>query len=447
MIREAQTNKKQFLLFVYGHGGTGKTFLWTTILTYFRSIGKIVLAVATSDIASFLLPFGRTTHSRFNIPHDLPASSICNIRKNTQLGDLLQQTSFIIWDEAPMSDKRCFECLDRTLKYILNNKDLPFGGMSMLLGGDFRQTLPVKLKTTVSEIISSTSPNSYMWPYFTVCKLLLNMLLSTIDSLPSSSTSAANFASWLLDIGNGKLGEPDAADPIHTSIIDIPDPLLISSGENSLHSLIRFVYDVEVLVKPSTSNLSSRAIVCPKNDIASEINSLVMKMANGNSITYLSTNSMTPHTHRISDIDLLYPQEYLHRLTFSSFPLHELTLKPNTPVMLLKNINQGLSLCNGTRLIVSQLLPTVIQASIITGTSVGNRVYIPRIKFVHNSPDLPFVFTRKQFPVKVCYAMTINKSQGQSLKTIGITYHTLFSHMGICMLLYLEQRHQTLSKF
>lgn len=353
-------------MFVYGHGGTGKTFLWTTILAYFRSIGKIVLAVAASDIASLLLPSGRTTHSRFNIPLDLSTSSICNIKKNTQLGDLLQQTSFIIWDEAPMSDRRCFECLDRTLKDILNNKDLLFGGMSMLLGGDFRQTLPVKPKTTVSEIISSTLPNSYLWPYFTVCKLLLNMRLSTIGDLLSSSASAASFASWLLDIGNGNLGEPDAANPIHTSIIDIPDSLLINSGENSLHSLIRFVYDAEVLARPSTSNLSARAIVCPKNDTASEINSLVMKMANGNSVTHLSTDSMTPHTHRISDIDLLYPQEYLHRLTFSGFPLHELTLKPNMPVMLLRNINQRMGLCNGTCLIVSQLLPTVIEASIIT---------------------------------------------------------------------------------
>ncbi|KAL3652000.1 hypothetical protein CASFOL_001681 [Castilleja foliolosa] len=61
----------QVLLFVYGHGGTGKTFLWKTIISYFRSIGRIVLAVAASGIASLLLPSGRTAHSRFKIPIDL----------------------------------------------------------------------------------------------------------------------------------------------------------------------------------------------------------------------------------------------------------------------------------------------------------------------------------------------------------------------------------------
>ncbi|CAI9296552.1 unnamed protein product [Lactuca saligna] len=97
--------------------------------------------------------------------------------------------------------------------------------------------------------------------------------------------------------------------------------------------------------------------------------------------------------------------------------------------MLMRNINQREGLCNGTRLIVTQLLPSVIEASIITGISIGKRVYIPRIKFVHNTSDLPFIFIRKQFPLKVCYAMTINKSQGQSLKKVGLYLkNSVFTH-------------------
>lgn len=54
-------------MFVYGHGGARKTFMWTTLLPHFRSTGKIALVVAASGIASLLLPSGRTVHSRFNI--------------------------------------------------------------------------------------------------------------------------------------------------------------------------------------------------------------------------------------------------------------------------------------------------------------------------------------------------------------------------------------------
>ncbi|KAL3648827.1 hypothetical protein CASFOL_005230 [Castilleja foliolosa] len=143
ILSSYQTNS-QVLLFVYGHGGTGKTFLWRTIISFFRSVGKIVLAVAASGIASLLLPSGRTAHSQFKIPIDLIDQSTCHIKKGTHLADLLKQTLLIIWDEAPMSDRRCFECLDKTLRDITDNADRPFGGKTILLGGDFRQTLPVK---------------------------------------------------------------------------------------------------------------------------------------------------------------------------------------------------------------------------------------------------------------------------------------------------------------
>nr|XP_043638232.1 uncharacterized protein LOC122609239 [Erigeron canadensis] len=71
----------QVLLFIYGHGGTGKTFLWRTIISALRSRRKVVLAVAASGIAALLLPGGRTAHSRFKIPLDLTEQSTCHIKK------------------------------------------------------------------------------------------------------------------------------------------------------------------------------------------------------------------------------------------------------------------------------------------------------------------------------------------------------------------------------
>jgi len=78
-ILNVVTNKKGKLFFVYGSGGTGKTFVWTMLLSCLRGQGKIVLAIASSGIASLLLLGSRITHSRFKISIDLHDESTCNI--------------------------------------------------------------------------------------------------------------------------------------------------------------------------------------------------------------------------------------------------------------------------------------------------------------------------------------------------------------------------------
>ncbi|KAL3643004.1 hypothetical protein CASFOL_013819 [Castilleja foliolosa] len=319
-----------------------------------------------------------------------------------------------------MSDRRCFECLDKSLRDITDNANCPFGGKTVLLGGDFRQTLPVKVKFTRSDIIDSTIPRSNLWQHFKVFKLRDNMRLRSHNNQPGAADDASEFASWLLSIGDGLLGEIDLNDSQNTRRIKIPPQYLIQATENRLLALISFIYDDFTLKNPSPDSLSMRAIVSPTNETSDDINRLVLGLTPGDSKVYTSHDVMIPHGGTQADTEALYPLEYLNQLTFPGIPPHELTLKINAPVILIRNINQTLGLCNGTRLIVSQLLPRIIEAQIITGSSVGTRVYIPRIKFVHNSQDLPFIFTRRQFPIKLCYAMTISKSQGQSLNRIGV---------------------------
>jgi hypothetical protein len=79
IIARVSCNSPGFF-FVCGHGGTGKTFLWNAIITHLRSEKKIVLVVASSGVASLLLPKGRTAHSRFKIPFDLNEAGTCSIK-------------------------------------------------------------------------------------------------------------------------------------------------------------------------------------------------------------------------------------------------------------------------------------------------------------------------------------------------------------------------------
>lgn len=103
-------------------------------------------------------------------------------------------------------------------------------------------------------------------------------------------------------------------------------------------------------------------------------------------------------------------------------PKHELKLKIGVVVMLTRNINQVFGLCNGTRLIVKKLFKWTVECEIITGSHAGTRHIIPR--FITTPPDndskWPFIFKRKQLPLQVCFAMTINKSQGQSMEKVGL---------------------------
>ncbi|XP_028784203.1 ATP-dependent DNA helicase PIF1-like [Neltuma alba] len=120
--------------FVYGCGGTGKTFLWNALTSSLHGRGDIVLTVASSGIAATLLPSGRTAHSRFVIPIQVNELSICGIKQNSPLTHLLQKTKLIIWDEAPMVQRYCVEAVDRTLQDIMHCTS-PFGGKCIIMGG------------------------------------------------------------------------------------------------------------------------------------------------------------------------------------------------------------------------------------------------------------------------------------------------------------------------
>nr|GEY24498.1 DNA helicase [Tanacetum cinerariifolium] len=345
-------------------------------------------------IASLLLPSERTAHSRFKIPLNLNEECICSI-KNCQLADLLRETDLIIWDETPMNDLCWFEALDRCLRDILDNPETPFGGKSIIFGGDFRQTLLVKKKASKFEILDASITSSYLESRFKVYTLHQNMRPSWPDITEHEKQHIQRFSSWLLDIGDGNIGEPNATDEENSLLTHIPDELYIPNGD-------------------------TKVIVCPNNETADTINSHSLSLLNEQERVYLSSDEATPHCNDDGETELLYPSEYLNSLNFPGLPHYRLQLKVRAPIILLRNLNLTGGLCNGTRMIVTQLLNKVIEARIITGNRISEKVFLPRISIINRDMEMPFLFKRKQFLVKISYAMTINKSQGQSLEKIGV---------------------------
>ena len=107
-----------------------------------------------------------------------------------------------------------------------------------------------------------------------------------------------------------------------------------------------------------------------------------------------------------------FSPKHINTLTTPNYPNHHLKLKVECPVISLRNLNQALGLCNGTRLLVTRVADHVLQGTVLTGLAAGDSVCIPRVVLNASSPRWPFVLQRRQFPVRVCYAMTINKSYG-----------------------------------
>ncbi|XP_071688736.1 uncharacterized protein [Rutidosis leptorrhynchoides] len=280
-----------------------------------------------------------------------------------------------------------------------------------------------------SAILGACITTSHLWQRFNVFILAENMRLLRPGLTPSMRVKNAEFSKWLLRVGNGEIGLPDKEDPLNSHWVQIPDQFCIPDDENGLANLISFIYPCESLQNPSAVDLQQKAIVCPKNDAADMINGLIVNMVDGPVRIYCSYDTATLHGNDGGEAELLYPAEYLNTLNYPGLSPHELHLKKGVTAILLRNINIAGGLCNGTRMIITQMLAKSVEAEIITGTRVGEKVFFPRMSLIHKEPMLPFILKRQKLPLKISYAMTINKSQGQPLNQIGVyLLKPLFGH-------------------
>ena len=305
-----------------------------------------------------------------------------------------------------MAPRYALEVADRTLRDLMNNNK-PFGGKVIVLGGDFRQLLPVKVRGTRTETVSLSIKYSELWRHFSKYALTQNMRV-----LPNE----VEFAQFLLDVGDGILNDRDDNLQILVGCLATADRDIV---EDTYGQLVRTRKFKEV---------AKCAILSARNVDVEELNARVMNLFdNTTERLYISIDS-TENCGDNDEINEAILPEYLNTLAPTSLPSHELRLRKYSVIMLIRNLSINEGLCNGTRLLVLELGNMVLRCEILSGDKTGGIVFLHRIT-LYCENEYPFTFKRRQFPVKIAFAMTINKSQGQTFEKISVDLRRdVFNH-------------------
>jgi ATP-dependent exoDNAse (exonuclease V) alpha subunit len=355
------------VLFLDGPAGTGKTFIIRAFISYIYSKHKKPIIVASTGLAASLYEEGCTAHSMFKIPFCVNNKTVCALDKSWRT-KLFREADILIWDEAVCIEKDAVEAVERGFKELRADQRV-FGGLLVVFCGDFRQVLPVIQKSA----LENTIQQSIFWQHTKILRLSENM----------RAKDDTRFASLLMEIGNGVLDS-----------VTIP-PCCTSS---SLDELITFVFPQFEERLYETGYFENRAILAPTNYLVDKVNSILLKRIARKEKIYSWMESTKKR----------YKNDYIRE---------RIALKVGCPVMILANLGHGL--CNGTRMICMELGEETILGKVLTGVCAGKRVEISRI----------VTENKEQFPVALCFAMTINKAQGQTLDRVGLNLAApVFAH-------------------
>ncbi|KAE9539872.1 hypothetical protein AGLY_005124 [Aphis glycines] len=374
----------QKVFYVDGPRETGKPTLYGCLIWSLRNRRRSVLCVAFTGIAASLMNGGMTVHSTFGLPfgtlNDDETSSITMQSKRAQR---IRDAALIVWDEVPMSPGPQLAVVDRLLRDIMGSES-PFGGKPVLFAGDFRHILPVVCRGSRTAIVMSSIKHNSLWQNSEKFELTRNM----------RAGNDADFADWLLLLGSGQLPTVDGV----LDTVEIPREMVCDVVD-----LIDFVY-------PQHMSLANERGM-------QQINRTVLQRIER---TYTAIDTVVIDD---PDEEANYPTEFLNSLELNGMPPFKLTLTVGAIVMLLRNLDPKRNLCNGTRLVVTELRRHNFRARVLVDGdgSAQDDVIIPAIPMTTgDEDDLPLKIKRIQFPVRLSFAMTINKSQGQTFDRVGL---------------------------
>jgi len=463
-------NNNKKLFFMDAPAGTGKTYLLNTVLAHARSLGHIAIAVASSGVAGMLLSGGSTFHSRTKAPlfehrREFPIPS-----ERDEMYHVWREAEIIVWDESVLMHKSYLDRLDEFLQEIMygpspsrgqrdEQRRLPFGGKTIVLAGDFRQGVPVVEQGSHVAIMQATLLHAKSWDGFQILELSENMRLKrAVDEAKTEEEKREinDFGTYIkteIGEGEGNLPQNDIiADPNNPTrgLNFVLPPNICHEYKNNddvvektFGPLFRREEELRVRIIPQLAmnsrersnaneehercvkDINGSCVLAPLNRGLADLNATIVNQFRPSTSTQILYSS--DELHQDSRNDTLRPDvEYLNKLNPGGIPPHSLAVKEGMKLILLRNLDVSRGLSNGTQLILKKVILSsgtnnegqafLLLCENPNATNERNKtVMLFRMPMEPKQNQFNFRWMRTQFPVAPAFAMTISKSQGQTI--------------------------------
>ncbi|AES70384.1 PIF1-like helicase [Medicago truncatula] len=288
-----------------------------------------------------------------------------------------------------MSDIMSYDCVDIT--------DKPFGGVSVVSGGDFRQILPMIRKGCRQDVLASSINSSKLWCHCKVRTITTNMSLRA-STVRAEQDEIRKFVDLMLSIGDGIRSANESGE---INVL-IPDELLIKDSSDPLRSRVDFVYPNFLKnMKISDFFFQERGILAPTLN------------------EYINFDLVCESDENSEIQSEWFTHKFLNNIKFSDISNHKLRFKVGCPVMLMRNIDQETGLCNWTRLIVDNLWKNFI-------VRVSLEIYLSKPVFTHG--QLYVAVSRITFKMGL-KMLILDEENRVCTETTNVVYRDIFRNV------------------
>lgn len=396
---------------VTGNPGTGKSYLIKKLKKYFEH-HKIDYNIITPTGISALIVEGNTLHSQFKIPINLKIDSKKNIEsqiKDEKFSEIIKNIltlKFLIFDESSMIKLKDFEYLNLLFQCVKKN-NLFFGGVNLILFGDPYQIEPVKEEKSFYE--TEVFRNNF-----------INLNLSEVKRQEKGS--------YILNILNNIRNNYfyDHTNDIKKDLIKIKEIKdFLDQRKISNENVSKFYEEYkDKLITIVSTNEECKEINLQKYDKIEQeekIFDIIYKRIPENNLDLsekteeydLDLNELSV----VCDLDLNEKREelLLKKLKENEIYLGDKNFKVGCKVMFTKN-NNKIGYKNGLRGIIVEIK----EKSIIVKTEeTNNKIKTIEVGYIEEKSECER-YNIKFIPLKLCYAITAHKSQGQTIKYLEI---------------------------